>query len=72
MKKDDSQANRILEQFGWVDIKIDEHMLGAKDKVVSNLEVKCAALEKEQENLGKKAKSVIEDKLTILEELWRN
>lgn len=72
MKKDDTQVNRIFERFGWIDTEITEDMDGVKEDVISDLDAKCAALEKEQENLDKKVTSLVHDKSVELEELWEN
>jgi V/A-type H+-transporting ATPase subunit I len=72
MKKDDTRVNRIFEQFGWVDTEITEDMQGVKEEVTGNLEAKSAALEKEQENLGNKVTSLVQDKSEMLLDLWEN
>ncbi|MBN2533208.1 MAG: ATPase V [Spirochaetales bacterium] len=70
MKKDDSRVNRIFEQSGWLDMEITGDMQGVKEDVIGDLDVKCAVLEKEQDDLDKQAKSLIQDRTGELLDLW--
>ncbi|MBN2441949.1 MAG: ATPase V [Spirochaetales bacterium] len=72
MKKDDSQVNKILETYGWLDIEINTNMVDVKGDVVTDLEAKCATLEKEQKEIDNKARSVISDQSGLLMDLWEN
>ena len=72
MKRDEQQVDRVLEKFGWVDVHLPRELAGKKDQVQEELEVKLRVLSEEQDQLKSQADSMIRDRLSDLEQMWRS
>ncbi len=72
MKRDDSQVNKILDQFGWVDIEFSKELSGSKKEIINDLEARLMNLEKEQQSLNIEIEELINRHKHRLESMWTN
>jgi len=72
MKRDDSQVNKILDQFGWVDIEFSKEFSGSKKEIINDLEARLIKLEKEQQSLNIEIEGLINRHRPRLESMWAN
>ncbi|HEB09774.1 MAG TPA: ATPase V [Spirochaetales bacterium] len=72
MKRDDSQVNKILDQFGWVDIEFSKEFSGSKKEIITDLEARLMKLEKEQQSLNNEVQELINSHRPGLESMWAN
>ena len=72
MKRDDSQVNKVLDQFGWVDIEFSKEFKSSKKDIINDLEARLIKLEKEQHNLDNEVQQLISRHRHRLESLWAN
>ncbi len=72
MKRDDAQVDSILRHYDFQEMEVIPEMTGVKEDVTGGLEKKLAALAAEQETLGARSRTVIEDHRHTLIDLWEN
>jgi V/A-type H+-transporting ATPase subunit I len=72
MKRDDSQVNKILDQFGWVDIEFSKEFSSSKKDILNDLEARLIRLEKEQHSLDNEVQQLINRHSHRLESMWTN
>lgn len=72
MKRDDSQVNKVLDQFGWIDIEFSKEFRSSKKDIINDLEARLIKLEKEQHSLDNEVQQFINMHRQRLESLWVN
>jgi V/A-type H+-transporting ATPase subunit I len=72
MKRDEGAVNRILDKFGWTDVRLPRELAGSKDNVQQELEHKLVLLREEQAQLQGQVSTLIRERLESLNALWRN
>ncbi len=72
MKRDDSQVNKILDQFGWIDIEFSKEFRSSKKDIINDLEARLIKLEKEQHSLDNEVQQLIDRHRHRLESIWAN
>lgn len=72
MKRDEGVLDRILDKFGWTDVRLPRELSGKKDQVQQELEQKLKAAKEEQEQLQSQVNTLIRERLESLKGLWSN
>ena len=72
IKRDDERVNKILSDFGWIDVKLPAEIKDTKDKALFDVESRARDFRAEQEKLNLKASGLIQEKKPVLDDLWAN
>jgi V/A-type H+-transporting ATPase subunit I len=72
MKRDEGAVNKILDQYGWVEVEMPHEVRGGREEALRDVEPKLARLRESQGKLKAEVQQIIRENRPLLERTWAN
>ncbi len=72
MKRDEGAVNKILDQYGWVEVEMPHEVRGGREEALRDVEPKLARLRESQGKLKAEVQQLIRENRPLLERTWAN